>query len=148
MEAMAVTRTLFAGEPTTPDHCNIATAVFSHPQIGTVGVGEEEAIKLYSNVDVYSSTFRPMRNTISGAEGRTFMKLIVAADTDKVVGAHMVGPDSAEILQGIGVAVKMGVTKAQLDSVVGIHPSAAEEFVTMRSVTRQVRGGVPVPAAA
>jgi glutathione reductase (NADPH) len=141
MESMALTKTLFGGEPTKPDHVNIPTAVFSQPQIGTVGVSEEQAVEQYGNVDVYTSTFRPMRNTISGAEGRTLMKLVVAADTGKVVGCHMVGPDSAEIMQGMGVAVKMGVTKAQLDSVVGIHPSAAEEFVTMRTATRKYVAG-------
>ncbi|EFN56560.1 hypothetical protein CHLNCDRAFT_34977 [Chlorella variabilis] len=139
MEAMALTRTMFGGEPTAPDHANIATAVFSHPQIGTVGMSEEQALAAYGNIDVYTSSFRPMRNTISGNPGRTFMKLIVAADSDVVVGCHMVGPDSAEIMQGMGVAVKMGLTKRQLDSTVGIHPSAAEEFVTMRSPTRQLR---------
>lgn len=146
MESMALTKTLFGGVPTVPDHTNIATAVFSNPQIGTVGLSEEAAIAEFNNVDIYTSAFRPMRNTISGAQGRTFMKLVVAADSDKVVGVHMVGPDAAEILQGLGVAVKLGVTKTQLDSVVGIHPSAAEEFVTMRSVTRKVREGQLVTA--
>ncbi len=141
MESMALLQTLFNDNPTKPDHTNIATAVFSHPQIGTVGVSEERAIAEFKNVDVYTSSFRPMRNTISGSAGRTFMKLIVAADTLKVVGVHMVGPDSAEIMQGMGVAVKMGVTKTQLDSVVGIHPSSAEEFVTMRTPTRTIRDG-------
>jgi len=149
MEAMAVTKSIFGGgELAAPDHTNIATAVFSNPQIATVGLSEEEAVGKCHNVDIYTSAFRPMRNTISGAPGRTLMKLLVASDTGVVVGAHMVGPDSAEIMQGIGVAVKLGVTKEQLDSVVGIHPSAAEEFVTMRSVTRQVRAGHPVEAAA
>jgi glutathione reductase (NADPH) len=141
---MALLQTLFNDNPTKPDHTNIATAVFSHPQIGTVGMSEEQAIKEFKNVDVYTSSFRPMRNTISGSEGRTFMKLIVAADSLKVVGVHMVGPDSAEIMQGMGVAVKLGVTKTQLDSVVGIHPSSAEEFVTMRSPSRTIRNGKQV----
>lgn len=139
MEATCLTKTLFAGEPTKPDHTNVPTAVFSHPQIGTVGASEEQALEAYGNIDVYTSSFRPMRNTISGNPGRTFMKLIVATDTDVVVGCHMVGPDSAEIMQGMGVAVKMGVTKRQLDSTIGIHPSAAEEFVTMRTPTRKLR---------
>lgn len=139
MEAMALTKTLFGGKPTKPDHSYIATAVFSNPQIGTVGYTEEQAIEKFGDVDVYTSAFRPMRNTISGSTGRTLMKLLVDPNTDRVVGCHMVGPDSAEILQGMGVAVKMGVTKQQLDSVVGIHPSSAEEFVTMRSVTRKIR---------
>ena len=144
MEAMALTKTLFGGKRTAPDYTNIATAVFSTPQIGTVGLSEEAAVAQYGNVDVFTSSFKPMRNTISGAEARTFMKLVVAADSDVVVGCHMVGPDSAEILQGMGVAVKMGITKDELDAVVGIHPSAAEEFVTMRTVTREVREGQTV----
>lgn len=146
MESMALTKTIFGNQPTAPDYDNIATAVFSNPQIGTVGLSEEQAVKHYKNVDVYTSAFRPMRNTISGAQSRTFMKLLVAADTDVVVGCHMVGPDSAEILQGMGVAVKMGIKKNELDGVVGIHPSSAEEFVTMRTVTRKVREGQPVAA--
>ena len=146
MESMCLTKTLFGGVPTKADHTYVPTAVFSQPQIGTVGLSEEAAIKQYKNVDIYTSNFRPMRNTISGAEGRTFMKLVVAHDTDVVVGCHMVGPDSGEIMQGMGVAVKMGVTKSNLDSVVGIHPSSAEEFVTMRTATRTIRNGVPVVA--
>ena len=198
-------QTIFGGEATAPDHQNIATAVFSHPQIGTVGMSEEQARRMHArvwgmrracsrlqrqqralcegwlplrtplslfacpqavaafgDVDVYTSSFRPMRNTIrhvrrmrrlharrcstpatarthqntrappaclpaccSGNPGRTFMKLVVAAESQRVVGVHMVGPDSAEIMQGMGVAVKLGVTKPQLDSVVGIHPSGA-----------------------
>lgn len=148
MEAMALTKTLFGGVRTAPDHENIATAVFSHPQIATVGLTEEQAVAEYGDVDVYTSTFRPMRNTISGNEGRTLMKLLVDVQSDRVVGCHMVGPDAAEIMQGMGVAVKMGIQKSQLDSVVGIHPSAAEEFVTMRSVSRQVRQRQPAAAGA
>ena len=149
MEAMALTKTLFGGQRTAPDYKDIATAVFSHPQIGTVGLTEEAAIKEYKNVDVYTSSFRPMKNTISGAQFKTFMKIVVAADSDRVVGIHMAGPEAGEIMQGMGVAVKLGVTKTQLDSVVGIHPTAAEEMVTMRTVTRQIRNGaVLAPASA
>lgn len=137
MEAMALTKTLFEGTPTKPDHSNVPTAVFSNPQIGTVGMTERQAVRHFDNVDIYTSSFRPMRNTISGAEGRMFMKLIVDADTGRLLGCHVVGDDAAEMMQGIGVAVKIGVTKSQLDSVVGIHPSAAEELVTMRNVTRR-----------
>jgi glutathione reductase (NADPH) len=107
-----------------------------------VGDSEEVAIQKYGNVDVYSSSFRPMRGTISGNEGRCLMKLVVDADTDVVVGVHMVGDAAAEIMQGMALAVKLKVKKSELDSVVGIHPSSAEEFVTMRSVTRKIRGGV------
>ena len=139
MEGMALTKTLFEGRPTAPDHTNVPTAVFSNPQIATVGMTWEQAIEELEDVDCYKSSFRPMRNTISGNEGRTFMKLIVDASTDRVVGCHMVGPDAAEIMQGMGVAVKMGVKKSELDGVVGIHPSAAEEFVTMKTVTLEHR---------
>mmetsp|Transcript_12967 Transcript_12967/g.33445 ORF Transcript_12967/g.33445 Transcript_12967/m.33445 type:complete len:561 (+) Transcript_12967:165-1847(+) len=139
MEGTALAKTLFGGTPTVPDHSNIASAVFTQPPLATVGLTEEEAIEQLGDVDVYTSAFRPMKNTISGNPGRAFMKLIVDANSDKVVGVHMVGPDAAEIMQGMGVAVKMGVTKTQLDTVVGIHPSSAEEFVTMRSVTREIR---------
>eukprot|EP00210_Caulerpa_lentillifera_P006814 g6513.t1 len=144
MEAMALTKTLFDEQPTEPDHKNVASAVFSQPPLATVGFTEEEAIEEFGNVDIYTSAFRPLKNTISGNLGRAFMKLIVDVATDKVIGVHMVGPDCAEIMQGMGVAVKLGVTKAELDSVVGIHPTAAEEFVTMRSVTRQIRNKTAV----
>eukprot|EP00878_Enallax_costatus_P030982 GHUV01033804.1.p1 GENE.GHUV01033804.1~~GHUV01033804.1.p1 ORF type:complete len:135 (+),score=42.40 GHUV01033804.1:421-825(+) len=108
------------------------------------GLTEEQAAAQYGDVDIYTSSFRPMRNTISGSPMRTFMKLVVDPKSDVVLGCHMVGDDSAEIMQGFAVALKMGVTKAQLDTVVGIHPSAAEEFVTMRTVSRKVRKEQPV----
>ncbi|KAL6771736.1 GSR2 [Auxenochlorella protothecoides x Auxenochlorella symbiontica] len=146
MEGMALVKTLFAGQDTAPDHADIATAVFSHPEIGTVGLTEEQAAERYGDLDIFTSSFKPMRNTISGNEGRAFMKVIVATDSDRVVGIHMVGPTSGEIMQGFGVAVKMGLTKTQLDSVVGIHPTSAEEFVTLRTATRKVRAKEAVPA--
>ncbi|KIZ07910.1 glutathione reductase (NADPH) [Monoraphidium neglectum] len=139
MEGMALARTIVKGEPTKPDYDAVPSAVFSWPNIATVGLTEAEAEKRYGAIDVYTSSFRPMRNTVSGSPIRSFMKLVVDAASQRVVGAHMVGDDSAEIMQGFAVAVKVGVTKQQLDSTVGIHPTAAEEFVTMRSVTRQVR---------
>ncbi|KAF6238213.1 hypothetical protein COO60DRAFT_1653034, partial [Scenedesmus sp. NREL 46B-D3] len=148
MEGMALAKTLALNQPTKPDYDFVPSAVFSNPSIATVGLTEEQAVAKFGNVDVHTSSFRPMRNTISGNAMRTFMKLVVAADTDVVVGCHMVGDDSAEIMQGFAVALKMGVTKAQLDSVVGIHPSAAEEFVTMRTVSRRIRQEQPVTAAA
>ena len=107
------------------------------------GLTEEQALKQYKNLDLYTTSFRPMRNTISGSPIRTFMKMVVDADTDKLIGMHMIGDHSAEIMQGFAVCVKAGVTKAQVDSTVGIHPSAAEEFVTMRSVSRKIRNGLP-----
>ena len=109
--------------------------------MGTVGLSEEQAAKdLDGAIDVYVSRFRPMKNTLSGREEKTFMKMLVHVPTDKVVGCHMVGPDAAEIMQGLGVALKCGATKAQFDSTVGIHPSAAEEWVTMTTPARRIEG--------
>ncbi|HBM11651.1 MAG TPA: glutathione-disulfide reductase, partial [Rhodospirillaceae bacterium] len=114
------------------DYRDIPTAVFSQPPIGTVGLSEAEARTKYGEVDVYCSEFRPMKHTMSGSDERSFMKLIVDVKSDRVVGLHMVGPESGEIAQGFGVAMKAGATKADFDATVGIHPTSAEEFVTMR----------------
>ena len=146
MEGMALASTLFKGEPKKPDYDYIASAVFSQPPLATVGLTEEQAKEEYGDIDVYTSNFRPMKNTISGSTDRTWMKLIVDAKTDKVVGVHIAGADGAEMMQGVAVAVKMGATKADFDASVGIHPTSAEEFVTMRSVTRQVRATETVTA--
>jgi len=132
-EAMALVRTLFKGEPAKLDYRNIATAVFSHPHIGTVGLTEAEARGRHAAVDVYKTRFRPLKATLSGAVGRVFMKLVVERDTDRVLGAHMVGAEAGEIIQGIAVALNCGATKAQFDATVGIHPTTAEEFVTLRA---------------
>ncbi|KAK9902162.1 hypothetical protein WJX75_006422 [Coccomyxa subellipsoidea] len=147
MEGMAFAMKAFGEQQDAkPDYNAIASAVFSSPPIATVGLTEEEAIENHKNVDVFTSSFKPMKNTISGNEGRSFMKILVAADSDLVVGVHLVGPDCSEIIQGFAVALKMGVTKKQLDSVVGVHPSSAEELVTMRTATRQIRDKALVPA--
>ncbi|GFR45297.1 hypothetical protein Agub_g6654 [Astrephomene gubernaculifera] len=146
MEGMAVAKSIALNQPSQPDYWAVPSAVFSHPEIASVGYTEEAAAEVYGDLDIYSTSFRPMKNTISGSPLRTFMKIVVDAASQKVVGMHMVGAEAAEIMQGFAVAVKLGATKAQMDSVVGIHPSAAEEFVTMRSVTRKVRK--PEPAAA
>lgn len=133
-EGMALVQHLFgpnAGADV--DYDNIPSAVFSQPPLGTVGLTEEEAIARHGKVDVYTSEFKAMKHTLSGRDERTFMKLIVEPKSDRVVGAHMMGPDAAEIMQGIGIALKCGATKAQFDATIGIHPSAAEEFVTMRT---------------
>ncbi len=133
-EGMCVAANLFTDRPKrTLDYELVATAVFSQPNIGTVGLTEEEARGRYDNeIDVYSADFRPMKHTLTGREERTFMKLIVRRRDDVVVGAHMVGPEAGEIIQGIAVAMTAGATKAHFDRTVGIHPTAAEEFVTMR----------------
>ncbi|BBM99353.1 glutathione reductase (NADPH) [Marchantia polymorpha subsp. ruderalis] len=139
MEGMAFAKTAFGDEPSKPDHRYVASAVFTQPPIGTVGLTEAEALETYGDIDVYTSNFRPMKATISGLGNRTFMKIIVDAASNVVVGVHMCGDDAPEVLQGFGVAVKAGLTKAQFDATVGIHPTAAEELVTMRSPTRKLR---------
>jgi glutathione reductase (NADPH) len=119
------------------DYQNIATAVFCQPNIGTVGLTEAEALVDHAgDLDIYESQFKPMKHTISGRDERTLLKMIVCRSTDQVLGIHMVGPDSGEIVQGLAVAMVAGATKAQFDATVGIHPTAAEEFVTLRSVSR------------
>jgi len=132
-EAMAFAQTQFGGQAQTMDYHTIPTAVFSQPPIGTVGLTEEEALAAGHEVTIFESTFRPLKHTVSGSEERTMMKLVVDAESDRVLGAHMVGADAGEICQGLGIALKMGATKADFDRTVGIHPTAAEEFVTMRT---------------
>jgi glutathione reductase (NADPH) len=132
-EAMAFAQTQFGGQAQTVDYRAIPTAVFSQPPIGTVGLTEEEAVAAGHQVTIFESTFRPLKHTVSGSEKRTMMKLVVDADSDRVLGAHMAGADAGEICQGLGIALKMGATKADFDRTVGIHPTAAEEFVTMRT---------------
>lgn len=131
-EGMALVRNLYGGQDQKVDYNLIATAVFCQPNIGTVGLTEEQAREQYENVDVYKSNFRAMKHTLSGSDEKTFMKMLVDRDSDKVLGVHMVGPDAGEIIQGIAIALKAGATKAVFDSTIGIHPTAAEEFVTMR----------------
>ncbi|QXH78635.1 glutathione-disulfide reductase [Pseudomonas salmasensis] len=133
-EGMAVARRLFKPEQyRAVDYANIATAVFSLPNIGTVGLTEEEARKNGHNVQIFESRFRPMKLTLTDCQEKTLMKLVVDADTDKVLGCHMVGPDAGEIVQGLAIALKAGATKQHFDETIGVHPTAAEEFVTMRT---------------
>lgn len=132
-EGHALADTLYGGNPRDVDLDDVPTAVFSQPPIATVGLTEEEAEAAGATYDVYQAHFRAMKNTISGRDERTLMKLIVDRKSDKVIGAHMLGPDSPEIIQGIGIAIKAGATKAHFDATIGIHPTAAEEFVTMRT---------------
>jgi len=131
-EAMWLARTLFKGEPTPIDHENVPTAVFAHPNLATVGLSEEKARERYGAVDIYKAYFRPLKLTLTERKDRTFMKLVVDPKSQKVVGAHMIGPDAGEVIQGIAIAVKLGATKQQFDATIGIHPTVAEEFVTMR----------------
>ncbi|WP_321339358.1 glutathione-disulfide reductase [uncultured Cohaesibacter sp.] len=138
-EGAALAETLFNDNPIITDYDNIATAVFTQPEIGTVGMTEAEAEKAYGNLDVYVAKFRPMKNTLAGNDEKMLMKIVVAADSDKVVGCHILGPDAGEMSQLLGIAIKMGATKADFDSTVAVHPTAAEELVTMKEPTRRVR---------
>jgi glutathione reductase (NADPH) len=131
-EGAAFADTVFGGKPSRVDYDDIPSAVFSQPAVAVVGLSEADARKRYGEVDIYKSSFRPMKFTLGGREERSLMKLVVDKASDKVVGAHMVGGDAAEIIQGIAIAIKCGATKAQFDTTVAIHPSSAEEFVLMR----------------
>jgi glutathione reductase (NADPH) len=135
-EGHAVALTLFGSQPTPVDHADVPTAVFSQPPVGAVGLTEAEAKERFRELEVYKTSFRPLRHTLSGRDERTLVKLVVDRASQRVVGAHMVGADAPEIIQGIGIAVKAGLTKAQFDATVGIHPTAAEEFVTLREAVR------------
>jgi glutathione reductase (NADPH) len=130
-EGHAVADLLFGGQPRSIDHGNVPSAVFSQPPIATVGLTEEEARASHGAVDIYKSAFRPLKDTLSGRDERTLMKLVLEPESERVIGAHMIGPEAAEIIQGVAIAVKCGATKAQFDATIGIHPTAAEEFVTM-----------------
>jgi glutathione reductase (NADPH) len=131
-EGQAFAQTVFMDQPTSFDHEAVASAVFSQPPIGTVGLTEAEARHQHGKVDIYRAVFRPMKMTFYGGEERCLMKLVVDAKTDRLLGVHMVGPDAPEIIQMAAIALKMGITKAQWDQTCAVHPTAAEEFVTMR----------------
>ena len=132
-EGMALANTLFNGKPTKPGYLNVPTAVFSTPNCGTVGLTEQQARAGNFDIDLYRTSFKPLKHTLTGRDELTMMKLIVDRATDRVLGCHMVGPDAGEIIQGLAIALNCGATKAQFDMTIGIHPTAAEEFVTMRS---------------
>ncbi len=131
-EGMAFARREFGGQDSRPEYEFIPTAVFCQPNIGTVGFTEEQAQAHFDDIELYKSTFKPMKHTLSGRDEKTFMKLVVDKASERVVGVHMVGPDAGEIMQGIAIALKAGATKQTFDNTIGIHPTAAEEFVTMR----------------
>lgn len=132
-EGHAFADTEFGGKPWTMSHEDIATAVFTQPEVGTVGLSEHEAREKYGELDIYKTSFGPMKNALTGSKTRVFMKLVVKQDDQRVVGVHIVGPDAGEMIQMIGVAVKMGATKAQFDETCAVHPTIAEEIVTMRT---------------
>ncbi len=141
-EAMCFLETAFKGNPVRPDHELIPTAVFSQPEIGTVGMSEEEAARQYANVEIYRALFRPMRNTLAGRFDKMLTKLVVDGDSRKVLGAHVVGPDAGEMAQLLGVALKAAATKDDFDRTMALHPSAAEEFVTMYTPSYRLVYGV------
>lgn len=141
-EGHAFADTVFGGKPVTVDHSLIPTAVFSAPELGTVGLTEADARAGYPDLDIYRTTFRPMKATISGRADKIFMKLLVDAGNDKVLGVHMMGHGAGELIQVLGIALKMGATKADFDATIAVHPTAAEEFVTLRTPAETVRNGV------
>ena len=131
-EGQAFADTVFGGKDIRVDHANIPTAVFSQPEIGTVGLTEEVARQGFRSVDIYKANFKPMQHTLSGRDERMLMKLVVDGETDRVLGCHICGPGAAEMAQLLGIAVKVGATKADFDATMAVHPTAAEELVTMR----------------
>jgi glutathione reductase (NADPH) len=135
-EGHAFADTVFGGKPTPVDHVDVASAVFSEPEIGVIGLTEDLARERFKQVDIYRTDFRPMRATLSGRQTRMLMKLVVDGTSDRVVGCHIVGPDAGEMVQLLGIAVKMGATKADFDATMAVHPTAAEELVTMRTPTK------------
>ena len=131
-EGHAFADTVFGGKPTPVDHHDVPTAVFSDPEVGVVGLTEAEACQRLNKVDIYKTAFRPMKMTLAGRDTRAFFKLVVDGETDRVVGCHIVGPDAGEMIQLVGIAVKMKATKADFDATMAVHPTAAEELVTLR----------------
>ena len=146
-EGHAFADTVFGGKPIRVDHRDVPTAVFSEPECGVIGFTEAEACERLARIDIYKSSFRPMKATLSGRDTRMFMKLIVDGETDRVVGCHIVGPDAGEMIQLIGIAVKMKATKADFDATMAVHPTAAEELVTMREKSATLVGKAAATAA-
>jgi glutathione reductase (NADPH) len=138
-EGMLLADHLFGKGTRTVSYNNVPTTIFSHPNIATVGLSEARALDQYAELTIFESDFRALRHTLSGREERTYMKVIVDSASDRVLGMHMVGPDAGEVIQGFAAAMNCGLTKAQLDGTLGIHPTLAEEFVTMRTPARTVR---------
>lgn len=140
-EAMCFVETAFKNNPTNPDHECIPTAVFSQPEIGTVGLSEDEACSRFEQIDIYRTAFRPMRNILAGRDEKMIMKLVVDHSTGRVVGAHVLGPDAGEMAQLLGISLKAGLTKDDFDRTMALHPTAAEELVTMYKPSYSVRNG-------
>ena len=143
-EAMCFYQTEYLGEPSKPDHETVPTAVFSHPEIGTVGLTEAEAVEAHPDLTVFRTDFRAMRYTLAGRDSRMVMKVLVDTRTDRVVGVHIIGPDAGEMVQTLAIALKMGATKRDFDRTMALHPSAAEELVTMYEPSYRYEGGTRV----
>jgi glutathione reductase (NADPH) len=140
-EAMCLVETLWKGKPSSPDHDTIATAVFLQPEIGTVDLSEDDARQLHDDLEIYLARFRPMRHTLSGRQERMVIKLVVDAKTRKVLGARVLGPDAGEMAQLLAISVKAGLTKDDFDRTMALHPSRAEELVTMYEPSYRLRNG-------
>ena len=132
-EGHAFADTVFGGKSVAVDHSDVPTAVFSEPELGVIGLTEAEARRDFARVDIYKASFRPMKATLAARDTRCFFKLIVDGETDRVVGCHIAAPDAGEMIQIVGIAIKMRATKADFDAVMAVHPTAAEELVTMRT---------------
>ncbi len=145
-EAMCFVDTVYRGRPTRPDHDLVATAVFSHPEIGTVGLTEDEARLRHADLDIYKTAFRPMRHTLSGRSDRMLMKLVVEPGSGRILGAHVLGPDAGEMAQLLAIPLKMGARIADFDRTMAVHPTAAEELVTFAGPTERIRAGESVAA--
>jgi glutathione reductase (NADPH) len=131
-EGHAFADTVFGGKPTAVDHSNVPTAVFSEPEVGAIGLTEAQARAQLGKVDIYKTSFRPMKMSLAGRDTRAFFKLVVDGDTDRVVGCHIVGAEAGDMIQLVGIAVKMKASKADVDAVMAVHPTMAEELVTLR----------------
>ena len=126
---------VFGGRDATVDHTHVPTAVFTTPEIGTVGLSEEDARRIFATVDIYAAKFRPMKATLSGRDEKTLMKIVVDGDTDRVLGVHVLGHDAGEMAQLLAIPLRMGAKKSDFDATMALHPTAAEELVTMRTRT-------------
>jgi glutathione reductase (NADPH) len=135
-EGQAFAETVFNNNPIAVDHSMIPTAIFSQPELGTIGLSEHAARDKFGEVDIYKTSFRAMKHTMTGRQEKTFMKLVVDAKTERVLGVHLMGPASGEIIQAVGIAVTMGATKKQFDQTVAVHPTASEELVTLKEKWR------------
>ena len=144
-EGHAFADTVFGGKPEAVVHTDIPTAVFSTPELGTVGLTETEARARFDCVDIYMANFRPLKATLSGREEKTLMKIVVDGVTDRVLGVHILGEDASEMTQVLGIAVKMGAKKADFDATMALHPTSAEELVTMRTRTARFEREIAGP---